>query len=442
MVYIDPLSLEFLIKGNKWTTSLAKSQTKVTNFDQLKLIMARNSHTHALEIEEKEDMYEFSFTIPERAKEWKEIKKLGRNEKLRALHNLSAILPIASTRITYMIHPNNITFDENLMPKIIFRGARNLIPPYQMEEADLLKQYKCYCIALFSNTYTFDDLYTGSLNNALNQQFAREVNEAQSFEALTTLLYDTFVTEQDKSNETKTYVPRRQFRLYKQMSIWMTSLAVLVLGLLFYIVFAITSFQDDQLSAHKDFLAGDYGEVIRTLKDKKVKKLPHQAAYILAYSYVTVERLSDEERQSVMKNINLKSNEKYLHYWIYNGLGDFEESIDVAKFLDDPRLIVFGLVMKLEQVQNDPKLTGAERDEETKEIREELNRYTEEYDLIEEEPITEETSAEEEQEVKQQEEQKQLEAEQKAKEEAEAEKAKQDEEKKNKKGKKDKKDKK
>ena len=390
MVYIDPLSIEFHVKGNKWTTSLAKSQTKVTNIDQLKLITALNPHTHSLHIEEKEDMYEFSFTLPENVKMWKTLKELERNDKLRALHNISTLLPMAKTRITYMIHPNNITFDENLMPKIIFRGARDLIPPYHMDEADILKQYKCFCIALFSDKYTFDDLYTGSLKDALNQQFARDIYEADSLDALTTLLYEKFQAEQTKTDETKVYVPRRQFRLYKQMSIWMTSLTVLVLGLLFYIVFAITSFQDDQLSAHKDFLAGDYGEVIRTLKDRNVEKLPHQAAYILAYSYITVERLSDQEKEAIMKNVSLKSNEKYLHYWIYNGQGDFEESIDVAKYLDDPLLIVFGLIQKLEQIQNDPELTGAERDEQTKEVREELNQYTEEYELIEEEEPEEE----------------------------------------------------
>lgn len=400
-VYIDPLSLEFTIKGSQWTTALAKSQTKVTNYDQLQLITAEHPHAHPLQVEEKEDVYAFTFTISERAKQWKEMKKLARNDKLRALSNISTILPLATTRITYFIHPNNLTFDENLIPSIIYRGARELIPPYTMDKADLLKQYKCYCIAMFSEKYTFDDLYTGSLKDALDHRFARDVYEAATFDDLTGLLKEKYIAEQAKTDEQKRYVSRRKFRLFKQMAIWMTSLTVLLLGLLFYIVFGISSFQDKQLSAHKDFLAEDYGEVIRTLKDEKVEKLPHQAAYILAYSYITVERLSDPEKNAIMKNITLKSDEKYLHYWIYNGQGDFEESIDLAKYVDDPQLVIYGLIKKLEQVQNDPQLTGAERDEHAKEIRDELNRYAEEYDLLleeeqeeEQEQATEETTSE------------------------------------------------
>lgn len=395
-VYIDPLSIEFTVKGSQWTTTLAKSQTNVTDYNQLQLITASHAHAHPLQVEEQEDVYAFSFTIPERAKEWKEMKELPRNDKLRALSNISTILPLATTRITYMIHPNNLTFDENLIPSIIYRGARDLIPPYTIDEADLLKQYKCYCIAMFSEKYTFDDLYTGSLKDALDHRFARDVYEAASAGDLTELLKEKFIDEQNKTEEQKAFVSKRRFRLYKQMAIWMTSVTVLVLGLLFYIVFAITNFQDKQLSAHKDFLAEDYGEVIRTLKDEKVKKLPHQAAYILAYSYVTVERLSDPEKNAIMKNISLSSNENYLYYWIYNGKGDFEESIDTAKYIDDPQLVIYGLIKKLEEVQNDPQLTGAERDEQAKEIRDELNRYTEEYNLLEEEEeeATDETSGE------------------------------------------------
>src|SRR5699024_11594338 len=53
----------------------------------------------------------------------------------------------------------------------------------------------------------------------------------------------------------------------------------------------------------------------------------------------------------------------YLLYWIYNGHGEFEESMDKAKFLDDPQLIMYGLIKQIEQAKNDPSLEGSERDE-------------------------------------------------------------------------------
>ena len=64
---------------------------------------------------------------------------------------------------------------------------------------------------------------------------------------------------------------------------------------------------------------------------------------------------------------------------------------DIAKYMDDPQLIIYGLIKKTEQVKNDPELTGAERDEEVRELRTELEKYTEEYELLDEEGLVDET---------------------------------------------------
>lgn len=36
-----------------------------------------------------------------------------------------------------------------------------------------------------------------------------------------------------------------------------------------------------------------------------------------------------------MKNISLKSDEKYLLYWMYNGKGNFDKLLDLVKIFDD-----------------------------------------------------------------------------------------------------------
>ena len=52
-----------------------------------------------------------------------------------------------------------------------------------------------------------------------------------------------------------------------------------------------------------------------------------------------------------MKNISLKSDEKYLLYWMYNGKGNFDKSLDLAKTLDDPQLIMYYLVKQIESLK-------------------------------------------------------------------------------------------
>jgi uncharacterized membrane protein YukC len=75
-------------------------------------------------------------------------------------------------------------------------------------------------------------------------------------------------------------------------------------------------------------------------------------------------------------------------YWIYNGRGKLEESTDLAKYMDDPVLILYGIIKQIEQVNNNPTLTGSEREEQVKTLREQLENYKEQYNLLPEDDLT------------------------------------------------------
>src|SRR5699024_7341833 len=87
----------------------------------------------------------------------------------------------------------------------------------------------------------------------------------------------------------------------------------------------------------------------------------------------------------------------YLLYWIYDGRGEFGDALDTAKYLDDPQLIMYGLIQKIEATKNDPDLDGEERDEEIKSLKDELKDYREEYNLEEDEDEESESTEDDEQ---------------------------------------------
>ncbi|MGR5914187.1 type VII secretion protein EssB/YukC [Bacillus pacificus] len=59
--------------------------------------------------------------------------------------------------------------------------------------------------------------------------------------------------------------------------------------------------------------------VITQLSEEEFESLPIASKYELAFAYITVEKLGEDQKKSIMKNISLKSDEKYLLYWMYNG---------------------------------------------------------------------------------------------------------------------------
>lgn len=384
---VNDLELQFTIENEEWKLSLAKSQTKVKDVNQLTLIKEPSDYFVPVQIEDDNDAFRFVYTVPSHLKQWKDIVALHRNDKLRLLLNVARFEACLDTRMTFFIHPLNLVFDDNLIPRMVYRGIRGYVPPYDIDAETLLLQYKCLAIALFSKKFTFDELYTGSIKYVKDSEFERKIVSFDTLESLLTYLESEYMKEQKQTEETMILAPRKKFQLYKRLTISLLVLSVLLAIPLVYFSIVKAPYQETLLEAHRHFLASDYDQVIQELNDTEPEKLSDAAKYILTYSYIQTETLSDEQKTAIMNNISLKSDQSYLLYWIYNGRGNFEKTLDLAKYIDDPQLIMYAIIKQIEQAKNDPNLSGSERDEFVRSLQNELDEYRSEYGLEEEDEI-------------------------------------------------------
>lgn len=384
-INIEELDLHFEIEEGIWRTKVRKSDTKVTDLRQLDLLAEAADRFVPAEVREGEDHLHFDFATAPHERTWEQVIKLNKADRLRLLSNMSVFFGRLPARLTYFFHPDNLVFDENLMPRILYRGIRQILPPYEMNEDRLLEQYKCLAVAIFSKKFTFDQLYNGSLAEANETEFERKTAASESLDALSAYLKESYLKEQKKMDRTMVLVPEKRFKLFKWLAFSMIAAAIFLAVPLGYFLFVKSPFDEKLLEAHQSNLAEEQDGVIAALKDIDPEKMPQATKYILASAYVKTERLSLEEKQVILKNISLKSEPNYLLYWIYNGRGEFDKSIDLAKLLDDPRLTIYGLIKKIEQDKNDPELTGEERDQKVSASQQKLEKLRKDYGLDEEE---------------------------------------------------------
>ncbi len=380
-VNMESFTCQFVVYPDLWQMKLAKSQTQVKDVRQLALMNEISNLFVPVVIEEEEDVFSFSFLIDQRAKTWEEIRKLNRNDKLRLLCNFARFKKYLSSRITFFLHPDNLVFDDNLMPALAYRGIRDLVPPYEMNEEKFLLQYKCLAVALFSKKYNFDELYYGSLKNTKETEFERKVAEMEDIDALSKFLQTSYIKEETEMQKKMQLVPKKRFRLYQRLAFSMIALAVILAAPLAYFGFVKIPYQGHLLEADHAFLANDYKKVIQELKGQDPEKLPKSNQYELAYAYIQSEKLTKEQKDSILKNVRANSNKNYLLYWIYNGRGELNRSLDLAKYLDDPRLIMYGLIKQIEKAKSDPDLSGAEREKKVQTYTDQYKSYKEKYGL-------------------------------------------------------------
>lgn len=379
-IQIGSTNYRFEIDGETWRLQFTKSETRVKDFRQLYIVTEPSSSFVPVTVKELDDAFVFTYLVDKKYKQWNDVKELRRDEKLRLLRNIARFKECLHKRITFFLHPDNIVFDDNFIPYIVHRGIRDIVPPTPLSDEQFLTQYKCFIIALFSKKYNYDDLYGGLLESPQETTFEQNIARIQDYDELIQFLDKSFKREQTTIEKSMQLVPKKRFKLFQYLSYSFIGATLVLLIPLLYLVFIKVPYQNTLLAANSSFIANDYDEVILQLQDEEAESLPMASKYELAFSYIKVERLSDEQKETIMKNVSLKSDERYLLYWIYNGKGDFEKSLDLARQLDDPQLIMYGLIQQIEAIRKNPDLSGKERDSQLKTYKQELEDYRKKYD--------------------------------------------------------------
>lgn len=90
------------------------------------------------------------------------------------------------------------------------------------------------------------------------------------------------------------------------------------------------------------------------------------------------EHLTDEQKAELSR-ISRQSNEDYLRYWVLLGQAKIDEAIDIASFLDDPQLLMYGMTKKLDEIQRNPDMTAEERTEQMNSYKSKLQELKLQY---------------------------------------------------------------
>ena len=96
-----------------------------------------------LTIEEVESSYMIHADTAN-TQEFEKIYPLPLEERLRYLINVGKLFtPLEASVYTYSLSPENVVFTQDGIAKIVFRGIKGQVPPYEgLSEEEFLKQYK------------------------------------------------------------------------------------------------------------------------------------------------------------------------------------------------------------------------------------------------------------------------------------------------------------
>lgn len=387
-ITFEDKTIEIEKEATNWFVKIKKSEATLKNEKEINLLKESQRGFLPVEIKIEEDSFDFMFQPAKTMLSFSEVAEKSQADKIRAASNFAAFSDYIGSQYTFFLDPENVLFDQNLLPVIAYRGLKNGLPPAELTEEGFLRQFKSIVIALFSKKQTFESLYNGNLERAKETPFIKTIARSKSVAEIVTYLEDQYQSTLVADQKNMRIVSKKRYMLYKQLTIWFSVVMLLLLIPLIYLVGFSMPHQTKLLQADTAFLKNDYEKVIQILQPIETSKIDATQKYELAYAYVQGKDLTEKQKAFIMKNISLKSADSYLTYWIENGRGNLGEALDQGKKLEDPDLILYGLQQKMEQVKNNPKLSGTKREKMLTSYQDQYDKYKEKFEKSEQEGQT------------------------------------------------------
>ena len=300
---------------------------------------------------------------------WDKLITMIDEEKLRHLINIGQLFHALQDSIyTYNLSPNNLVFSRNGNPLFVFRGVKGQVPPYDVVSLDeFTVNFKAMIVSLLDKKTSYEKLIEGQSPFYKGKLFCETIMKAENLDEIISLLEEKYLEEREQNKEKFSRVPNKLVSRLKLTTL-ITSLIGFfsLVGVLYFLLFAMPSQQmisDLRLA----FVHQDYSAVVSTVKNTDSKSLSQDDSYMVAYSVIKTEPLTEAQKTELSK-ISTQSNTDYLRYWVLIGQSKIDEAMDIASYLDDPQLLMYGLTKKIDEVQRNPNLTSEQRTEQ-------LNNY-------------------------------------------------------------------
>lgn len=324
-----------------------------------------------------EDQLKIHMIPPDSYSSFKTIKKKSKQARWQFAYNIiQTVKKHSINRLKLFVSPDNMMFDNGLIPHFLHYGVRESIPPYEDDLDRLWLETKAVVATATDDKYEFTSFLLHNETISLSPN-SKKIMRAENYDELLEVVNENLKKDENYEN-TVIHVPKNKWKLQRYVQI---ALIILLVPALIYSIF-VAFFKIPEIEAYvhsnRSFLENEYSAVIDKLSPYDHENMPYVVQYQLASAYVVNESLTEVQRQNVTNTLTLQTDRNYFTYWVDIGRGDYQNAIDTARIIEDRDLMIYGLLKYREMVKADQSLSGEEREEQISSIQREIDEYEEE----------------------------------------------------------------
>lgn len=348
------------------------------SYDYKKLVYP-NIKLLPLELKEEKEILRAQYDLTG-CTSFTEIKKTGRQDKLRILLDVAELLDLRKD-YSFTIKPENLYYDRNYRVHVMDRDI------YRRGETDadsFLEEYKALIGYTLQKKYSFSDYYEGGKDLFSKNKLLKPIGSMETLEEITDYLETEYTEVTNDIQENKQLVNKSSHTAGLFYIVLSTILLLAGIGYISYYSFMEKPVLSAKLQAETDFIKGDYIQVVDDLEELQMEKLAYDQKYILSVSYVKTESLTVEQKENILKKLPVNGDEKLMEYWIHIGRRNPIEAENIAMQKSDDELLLYAYMQEKDTVETDTEMTGEEKAAKLSTLEGKIKELSEKY-LTEEE---------------------------------------------------------
>lgn len=271
------------------------------------------------------------------------------------------------------VHPENIFFINGDF-SFIHVGMREALVPMETDASFFLSQYKALVLSVLNPKISYENLVNGEIS--LKDKLSQAIASSHSLEEVHHLVEIELIKEKQKDESTLVKVPRARYNFFKYAGS-AALVATIAIGTFTFIDRTRTIPKQQAVTkAQTNFITKHYDKTLDDLKDYQPNQLSKDARFVLASSSIHLADLSQTQKSAILNNISSTTDDNTLNYWIYQGRGEFEKSLNLAKNIGDDQLTLLAYTDLYQATKLNSVMDGDEKQKKLEEYNKQIQELS------------------------------------------------------------------
>lgn len=341
-------------------------------YDWGKLIFPQREFLKSTYEEQKEELI-FTYQT-EGYQPFEQIKKERREIAIINLIDCAGLMEICRN-YKIDLNPKNLYYDMHNQVFVMYRDIYGKGETFEKEE--FLNQYRALIGFTLQDKYTYENYYNGGMELLHKDKFLEEIANADTTDKIVECLLEEHDRLLEEYRKNKIEINKKKYKRNK-IALGITScLLVLTLAFSGYELFWIKPYEKAVIDANKDYLKINYSGVIDAFEKTDISRLSVYDKYILAYSYIQGENLTEEQKNNIISALSLDTNEKILDYWISLGRLEVSEAENIAQQVSDNDLLLYAYLKEKNMLETDTEISGKEKESRLEKLNTKIEQLSE-----------------------------------------------------------------